>query len=164
MNKATGKVAEVADGSTQAGANFQQGTYSGDTYQQWNVSPVSSRIGGDFSYYSMKAAHSGKSPDIYNWSLDDGANIATWDDTSGANQQWYLEYAGDGWFYIRSRHSALCMEGSSGDNIVQRLKNDNDNLLWRFLPVDATVEFTAPAAPTNLTATANASSVSYNFV
>jgi len=160
VNKSSGMVAEVAGGSTQAGANLQQGNYSGATYQQWNVTPVDSRIGGDFSYFSMKAVHSGKSPDVFNWSLDDGGNLATWDDTKGSNQQWYLEYAGDGWFYIRSRHSALCMEASSEDsNIVQREKNNNDNLLWRFLPVDAKIEFVAPAAPTNLTATANSSSV-----
>ncbi|RKD90903.1 RICIN domain-containing protein [Mangrovibacterium diazotrophicum] len=159
VNKASGKVAEVADGSTTAGANLQQGTYANATYQQWNVAPVDSRIGGDFSYYTMTAVHSGKSPDVYNWSLNDGDNIATWDYTKGANQQWYLEYAGDGWFYIRSRHSALCLEGSSDNNIVQREKNINDNILWRFLPVDATVEFAAPAVPTNLTATGNASSV-----
>ncbi len=159
VNKATGMVAEVADGSTTAGANFQLGSYTEATYQQWNVAPVDSRIGGDFSYYTMTAVHSGKSPDIYNWSLNDGDNIATWDFAKGANQQWYLEYAGEGWFYIRSRHSALCMEGTSESNIVQREKSDSDNLLWRFLPIDATVEFSAPAAPSNLTATAQANSI-----
>lgn len=160
VNKATGMVAEVAGGATQAGANLQQANYSGATFQQWQVTPVDSRVGGDFSYYTMTAVHSGKAPDIYNWALDDGANIATWDDTKGANQQWYLEYAGDGWFYIRSRHSALCMEAASENaNIVQREKKDDDKLLWRFLPIDATVEFVAPAAPANLVAKANASSV-----
>jgi hypothetical protein len=103
---------EVAGGSVTAGANVRQNSIiiPGATYQQWNVTPVDSRIGGDFSYFTITAVHSGKSLDILNWSLYNGGNIIVWDDAKGANQQWYLEYAGDGWFYIRSRHSAKCIE------------------------------------------------------
>jgi len=163
VNKASGMVAEVAGGSSQDGANFLQGTYSGATYQQWDIKPVDTRIGGDFSYSSINAAHSGKSVDIYNWSLEDGGNIATWGDGKGANQQWFFDYAGDGWFYIGSRHSGLFLEGASDNNIVQRKKSENDNLLWRFLPVDATVEFNAPAEPANLEASVNAVSISLKW-
>ena len=168
VNRLSSKVMEVLASSTTSGANICQRTYKSGTNQQWNVTPVDSRVGGDFSYFTLTAVHSGKAPDVLNFSLDNGARVIQWDDTKGVNQQWYLEYAGDGWFYIRNRHSAKCMEVaapyvSDGAVIQQSAKNPTsataNGQLWRFLPIDATVEFKAPAAPTNLTATANAESV-----
>lgn len=164
VNRKSGKVMEVAYGGTNAGANVQQNTYKGNTYQQWNVTPVDSRIGGDFSYFTFTAAHSGKALDLLNWSLENGGNIHVWDDAKGGNQQWYLEYAGDGWFYIRSRHSAKCIEVTNGStsmgaNIQQKDKNEGTNQQWRFLPVGEPIEFNAPVAPSGLVAMANAESV-----
>nr|WP_321411023.1 RICIN domain-containing protein [uncultured Carboxylicivirga sp.] len=168
VNRNSGRVMEVASGSYTSGANIQQGTYNGGTYQQWNVTPVDIRIGGDFSYFTITAVHSGKSPDILNWSLDNGGNVISYDDAKGANQQWYLDYAGDGWFYIRSRHSSLCLDvynsaTYAGANIDQWEKNGGTNQQWRFLPVDAPIEFVAPAAPTELTAVNNGSSIRLNW-
>ncbi|MFC0877253.1 LamG-like jellyroll fold domain-containing protein [Saccharicrinis sp. FJH2] len=164
VNRNSKKVMEVAGGSTSNGANIQQGTSTGATYQQWNVTPVDTRIGGDFSYFTFTVANSGKSADIYNWSLDNSGNIALWDDTKGANQQWYLEYAEDGWFYIRSRHSAKCLHvanasSSAGANIMQWEKNGQPAQQWRFIPVGSPVEFTAPDNPQNLVATPQSESV-----
>ncbi|WP_167618779.1 RICIN domain-containing protein [Maribellus sediminis] len=164
VNRNSGKVMEVAGGSAAAGTNVRQATSNAATYQQWNVTPVDARVGGDFSYFSIKVVNSGKSIDVYNWSLENGGNIAIWDDTKGSNQQWYLEYAEDGWFYIRSRHSAKCLEvannsTANGANIQQWDVDGGTNQHWRFIPVDAPVEFDAPDAPTNLVATANAESV-----
>ncbi|HYX07111.1 MAG TPA: RICIN domain-containing protein, partial [Bacteroidales bacterium] len=168
VNRNSGLVMEVANGSTTAGANIRQGTNKGATYQQWNVTPVSSRIGGDFSYFTFTAVNSGKSPDVYNWSLENNGNIALWDNTKGANQQWYLEYAGDGWFYIRSRFSARCLQVANastvdGANIEQYEKNDNTNQQWRFIPAGTPVEFQAPSAPKNFVAAPNAESVLLNW-
>lgn len=156
VNRNSGLVMEVLSGSASNGANIRQATPTGASHQQWKVAPVPSRIGGDFSYFFVTAAHSNKSADVYNWSLDNGGNIAQWEKTNGANQQWYLDYAGDGWFYIRSRHSAKCLtvasaSTSAGATIVQWDKINGDHQQWRLLPVGAPVEFTAPDAPTNLT-------------
>lgn len=164
VNRGTGKVMEVADGAMQAGANLQQGNHTGATHQQWQVTPVDARIGGDFSYFSITALHSGKAPDILNFSLENGANIIVWDDTKSGNQQWYLDYAGDGWFYIRSRHSAKCLEvaggsAAAGANIQQWEKTGATHQQWRFLPLGAAIEFTPPSVSNNLTATAREASV-----
>lgn len=164
VNRKSGKVMEVAGGSANAGANVRQYNSTGATYQQWDVKPVDPLIGGDFSYFSFTAVHSGKAPDILNWSLEDGGNIIVWDDAKGVNQQWYLEYAEDGWFYIRSRFSSKCLEvasgaTSSGANIQQWRKDGDTNQQWRFIPVGAKVEFIAPTAPADLKATANAESI-----
>ncbi|VBB48367.1 conserved hypothetical protein [uncultured Paludibacter sp.] len=168
INRNSGKAIEVAFGYTTNGTNIFQRTYSGKTYQQWNVTPVDSRVGGDFSYFTLTAVHSGKTADVNNFSLDNGANVQQWDDNKSSNQQWYLEYAGDGWFYIRNRESAKCLEvvnGSLSDaaNIQQWEKDGGTNQQWRFLPVDVTVEFVAPSAPTDLIATPNAESIQLNW-
>ncbi len=168
VNKNSGKVMEVASGSTSDGANVTQNTYSGAAYQQWDVTPVSNRIGGGFSYFQIKDANGGKSPDVVNWSLDNGGNIAMYGAAFGENQQWYLEYVGDGWFYIRSRHSSLGLEvynslPFAGANIQQNKTYGGDNQKWRFLPVDAEVEFVAPSVPTDLAAVAKAESVELSW-
>ena len=150
------------------GANVQQGTYSGADYQQWDVVPVDSRVGGDYSYFSITSAMNGKTLDDVNWSLDNGGNIAMYGNGFGANQQRYLEYAGDNWFKIRSRHSTKCVDvmGAStldGANVAQWEPNGGANQEWRLLPVGAPIEFVAPTAPSNLTATVNASSILLNW-
>lgn len=164
VNRNSGKVMEVAGGSIDRGVNVQQGTYSGATYQQWDVTPVDSRVGGDFSYFTLSSAYSGKSPDIINFSLENGGNIIVWDNVKSSNQQWYFDYAEDGWFYIRSRHSAKCLDVDNssiadGGNIQQWEKNGGSNQQWRLLAVGAPIEFVSPSAPSNLVATAKAESI-----
>ncbi|MDA3878815.1 MAG: RICIN domain-containing protein [Prolixibacteraceae bacterium] len=164
VNRKSGKVMEVTAGSQIAGAGVRQAANTGASHQQWNVKPVSPRIGGDFSYFTITAEHSGKALDILNWSLENGGDIIVWDDAKGDNQQWYLDYAEDGWFYIRSRHSAKCLDvynasTINGAKIVQWEKNEGENQQWRFLLVDAAVEFDAPDKPQSLRAKANAVSV-----
>jgi len=164
VNRNSGKVMEVTAGSTVAGASLRQNTNIGATYQQWNVTPVDSRIGGDFSYFTFTAVHSAKAMDLLNFSLVNGGSIDAWDDTKSAAQQWYLDYAEDGWFYIRSRQSAKCIEVANastvaGASIQQWDKDGGTNQQWRFLPVGTTIEFVSPSAPGNLVATLNAASV-----
>jgi hypothetical protein len=164
VNRSTGKVIEIAGASANRGVNLQPGSYASALHQMWDVNPVDSRVGGDFSYYAITSAHSGKAADVLNWSLDDATNIIVWDDTKGANQQWYFQYVEDGWFHIRSRHSAKCLNVSAdGSTIIQSDVNGQAEQQWRFLPVDAEVEFVEPTAPTDLTLTANPGSVRLNW-
>ncbi|MFB6320593.1 RICIN domain-containing protein [Saccharicrinis sp. FJH54] len=156
VNRNSGKVMEISGGSGSLGANIQQGTSNGSKYQQWDVKPVDTRIVGDFSYVEIANVNSNTYPDVLNFSLDNGANIIAYNFIS-VNQQWYLEYAEDGWFYIRNRHSSKCLHvanasSSAGANIIQWDKNGQAAQQWRFIPVGAAVEFTAPDAPQNLVA------------
>ncbi len=165
VNRNSGKVLTVPLGYTTNGLNLNQSTFNATyKYQQWNVNPVDSRIGGDFSYFTFKNVSTAKVPDVINFSLDNNANVQQWDDTKGTNQQWYLEYAEDGWFYIRNRQSAKCLmvsnsSTSSGASIVQWDKTGVTSQQWRFVPVGAPIEFVAPGAPGNLVATPNAESI-----
>lgn len=168
VNRMSEKVMSVPLGATATGIALRQYTNTGATYQQWDVTPVDSRIGGDFSYFTLVNVNSNLAADVLNYSLNNGATIQQWTNTKGSNQQWYLEYSEDGWFYIRSRQSAKCLEvaspyTSSGAGIQQGEKNGGENQQWRFLPATAAVEFVAPAAPTNLIATANATSVKLDW-
>jgi len=164
VNRNSGKVVEVAGGATTTGAGIRQNANTGATYQQWNVTPVDSRVGGDFSYYTMTAVNSGLAMDLNNWSLSNGGGLITWTDTKGGNQQWYLEYASDGWFYIRNRHSGKCLD-VSGSSVANTASLNHWDFLgrtsqqWRLIPVGAPVEFVVPSAPGNLVATPNSLSV-----
>ncbi len=166
VNKNSGKVLMTASTSTADGTNIVQGTYSGSEHQQWDVTPVDSRIGGDFSYYEFRAVNSGKTLNDLNYSLDNGGNIILYNATESlsANEQRYLEYAGDGYFYIRSRHSSLCMDvanasSADGANVHQWEVTGGDNQLWKLLPIDAEIESTAPYANPALEVSANSESI-----
>jgi hypothetical protein len=162
VNRSTGKTLQVAGGSTTTGATMQQDTYTGATSQQFDVQPVRARVGGDFSYVSIEAAHSGKTLAVPGNSLVDGTVLVQGDTTNATKtQQWYLDYAGDGWFYVRNRWAAKCLDiAANGLDVMHQNKVANDQTQqWRLLPVGAPIEFVAPGAPTGLVATARAESV-----
>jgi hypothetical protein len=165
VNRNSQKVLEVAGASTANGATVRQNNYvAGAVHQQWNVVPVNPRVGGDFSYFKITAAYSGKSLDVYNFSLNNNDPINMYDDNNNNVQQWYLEYAEDGWFYIRSRFNAKCatISNNSTQNTAPLVHHDltgHHSQQWRFLPVDAPIEFDAPASPANLSAVAQGHSI-----
>ena len=134
-------------------------------YQQWIVTPIAKTCGDDFSYYSFTLNTDDEMVlDILNWNLNAGANVGVYNGGLGTNEQWYLEYAGEGAFYIRSRFSALCLDvqnGSAyaGSNIQMNTFTGEKSQQWRFIPTNVTPELTAPAAPTELSATGQGSSI-----
>ncbi|RYY07999.1 MAG: ricin-type beta-trefoil lectin domain protein, partial [Cytophagaceae bacterium] len=103
VNRNSGKVLELPGGATANGTALQQNTYGGAAYQQWSVRPISARSGGDFSYFTLVNAGTGKAADLLNYSLDNGGTIVAYDSANTGNQQYYFDYAGDGYFYIRNR-------------------------------------------------------------
>ena len=166
MSKATQRVV-AENGTTDGNTNISQMDYKGKKTQQWSITPVSSRIGGDYSFYDIKSVNDEKRINVLNFSLRAGGELISYNDNLNENEQWYLEYAGDGYFYIRSRWSALYMtlaqnSKADGVNIYQQAllaENKRDRQLWRIIPLDAECEIVAPAAPAGLTATARAASV-----
>lgn len=164
----------VENAYTHNGAYIRQRNFTGGTHQQWDMNPMPLIIGGDYSYFSLTAVHSGKAADLYNFNLNDGGDVRQWEvggTYGGANQQWFLDYVEDGWFYIRSRWSAKYLEvaGASTTDYanIQLWSSDADgsdyHRQWRLIPVGAAVEFSAPAAPTGLNATASQVSVALSW-
>lgn len=168
VNRNSGKVLQVPGGSTANDVVLQQTTYSGALYQQWDVQPLPNTFGGDYSYYTIRAAHSGVTADVQGGSYDNGAIIQQWNGGTNVFEQWILQYTTNGYFKIRTRwcNKVMGVSGAStasGAQIVQWDDNGTLDHEWRFIPTNAAVEFVPPPAPTGLTATANALSVQLNW-
>ena len=171
MNKKSSKLLMPRDGTASLGAQLCQGRkVSGKTYQQWSVTPVDSRVGGDFSYFHISnlGASDKLSLNVLNGSLSSGGNIILYN--AGDNlEQWYFQYAEDGYYYIISRHSGLCLEVSGGSKdegiavIQSTIIDGRDQQLWRLLPTDASCEKSKPDAPTNVKASPTGSTITLTW-
>ena len=54
INRSTQRAVEITQGNTAEGTNVKTGKFDASkAYQRWYVRPVSSRIGGDFSYFCI---------------------------------------------------------------------------------------------------------------
>jgi hypothetical protein len=159
----------VPSGSTANGVQLNQSAYVGALYQQWDVNPLPSTFGGDCSYFTIKAAHDGVTMDLNAFSYANGDPIQQWNGGTNLVEQWYLQYAGNGYFKIRSRWSDKVIgvfggSTSTGAPIVQWDDTGTLDQQWRLIPASvSTYDFVAPAAPTGVTATANAVSVKLNW-
>ena len=165
MNKAT-RMLVAEHGELNGNPNIAQTADNGKATTQWEVKPVGSSVDGDYSFYDIKSVNDGKHWDVLNFSTSSGANVISFGTgTPSTNQTWYLEYAGDGYYFIRNRESALYLTLTAsnriqGININQQARlDDPTRQLWRFLPLDAACETDAPATPSGLSATPLAAGV-----
>ena len=140
------------------------------TYDDWMVEPVSPRVGGDFGYFTIKNAMSKFPIDGWNWGLTSGSELRVFDGSLGDNEQWYIKYAGDGYYYIINRYSNLYLTASASSNgsVVNQSSlalSDAKRQLqqWRIIPVDAECETEAPSAPTGLQTTSQSASVTLSW-
>jgi hypothetical protein len=169
VNRNSGKVLEVPGASVNNGVVLDQATYTGALNQQWDVNPLPTTFGGDYSYFTIRAAHDGVTADLNNWSYANGAVIQQWNGGTNDLEQWYLQYTANGYFKIRSRWSTKVMgvSGGSVNSGAQILQWDDNGTLdheWRLIPAPiASYDFIAPAAPASMTATANGVSVQLNW-
>lgn len=169
VNRNSHLVLEVPGGSTGNGVQLDQNTYTSALFQQWDINPLSDRIGGDYSYFTIRAAHDGVTADNSSWSYANGNAIIQWNGGTNTVEQWYFQYAGNGYFKIRSRwtNKVVGVQGASvngGARIVQWDDTGSLDQQWRLIPAPvAAYDFVAPAAPTGLTASANALSVQLSW-
>lgn len=169
VNRNSGKVLEVPGAGTANGIQLDQTTYTGALNQQWDINPLPDRMGGDYSYFTIRAAHDGVTADLNNWSYANGAAIQQWNGGSNTLEQWYFQYTTNGYFKIRNRWSnkVVGVNGASTSNGALILQWDDNGTLdheWRLIPTPVTTyDFIAPAAPTAVTAAANAVSVQLNW-
>ncbi len=148
--------------------NITQMPYSSTyaaTHQQWMVEPVPSTVAGDFGYFLLRSVRDNtQMMDMKNWSTSAGGEVIGYAGDGGTNEQWFAEYAGAGNWYLRSRHSGLYLEIRNSSiykngYLQQGEFTGKANQQWRFMPVNAKLEQTAPAAPKGLKATAQSASV-----
>lgn len=169
VNRNSGKVLQVPNSSAANGVQLTQSTYTNGLNQQWDVNPLPNTFGGDYSYFTIKAAHSGVTVDVQGGSYDNGATIQQWNGGTNVFEQWILQYTTNGYFKIRTRwcNKVMAVNGTSTANGATILQWDDNGTLdheWRFIPTNAAVEFVAPPPPTGLAAVANARSVQLNWI
>lgn len=170
MNYATKGVVAV-NGTADGHPNISQMKYTGAKSQQWNIDLVDTRIGGDYSFYKITNVQNGKYMNVLNNSLSK-ANVISYDAKCASNEQWYLQYAGNGCYYIRNRESGLYLglaqkSTANNTNIQQATLAISDASrelqMWRILPLDAACELDAPAAPAGLEAESRPASVALRW-
>ncbi len=134
INRNSGKVLDVAGGSTADGAAVVQNTDTGSAAQQWQLT-------GDASgYLKVVNAGSGKVLEVPNASTTAGVQLDQWTDTGGTNQQWRVAAGSDGYVTITGRGSGLLadVESSStadGARVVQWPDTGAANQRWALVPV-----------------------------
>ncbi len=151
------------------GSTVSQQKYAGTDKQHWIVTPTQSipEMLGDFSFYNIESAANTKMRlNVRNYSTANNGEIIGWtQDYPSSNEQWYIEYAGNGYYYIRNRESALYLASrgtTATTGVVQVTKltgNAAKRMMWRFVPVDVDYETVAPAVPQGLSAKAAPASV-----
>ena len=168
VNKQTGNVVSwTSNGSGVLHQKFN----AGNKRQQWTVSPCSSRTGGDYSFYDIASVADPKVHiNVKNYSTDSGAETIAWtQDAPTSNEQWYLEYAGNGYYYVRNRESALYMAAANTTNTAKLIQTTmlpetaRSRMMFRFLPLDVDYETSSPSMPDGLTAEAHPASVTLKW-
>ncbi|MCF4122410.1 family 43 glycosylhydrolase [Antribacter sp. KLBMP9083] len=65
---------------------------------------------GSTNGQSIKNRYSNLCLDDYNWATNPGAEVRQWTCSTAAVQDWYLDYAAEGYFQIKNRNSGLCLD------------------------------------------------------
>lgn len=165
LNKVSGATGNVVS-YTSSGDVIKQSRYTGSKKQQWTVKPCSSRIGGDFSFYDIESVDNANiRMNVKDYSKSQADILAWTQDGPTSNEQWYLEYDGNGYYLIRNRESALYLASAGTSTMAKIIQTpeltgtNRDRMLFRFVPVDVTYETVAPAKPAGLLAESQSASV-----
>ncbi|WP_405859970.1 RICIN domain-containing protein [Streptomyces sp. NBC_00090] len=130
VNRASGKVLDVANQSTGDGASVIQWPWSGGTNQQWRLLP-------DYDgTFRLSNVHSGKVLDNPGTSMNSGHALDQWTDTDSPNQWWKLVPSGaSGHYHLVNGASGLRVDvenasTSDGAKIVQMPASSSASQEW----------------------------------
>ncbi len=169
VNKATGTYVLAAQNIA------LQKSFPKSKTQLWNIKWSDSRIGGDYSFIDIESASNSQlRMNVENFSTFDGANVIGYSQnaTPSTNEQWYLEYAGDGFYYLRNRETSLYLTSASSysSNGVRVRTNElyddmelRDRQKWRLLPEAVDYDKVAPQKPVGLSMKEQSASVSLKW-
>lgn len=137
----------------------------------WEVDPIPTNGQGDLGYFYLRwGANRNHVIDIQNWSTAAGGKMIGYPGGLGTNEQWHFEYAGNNYWYIRSRHSGLYLEvknSSTAQNglVIQAEYTGKANQQWRFMPAAQSplLELQAPDAPQGVSAQINSASIQLSW-
>ncbi|PKB15135.1 RICIN domain-containing protein [Flavobacterium sp. 5] len=129
-HKGTNQCLEVADNSSQPGANVQQNTDSGNDSQRWTIT-----LESDGSYKILNKS-SKQCLEVDNGSLQPDANVQQGTDLGIDAQHWNLEAMTDGYFKITHKGTDQCLEVDQNSNVPlanvkQYTDNGSDGQRWK---------------------------------
>ena len=132
VNRGSGKALDVSD--TGNAASVQQRTRTGSADQRFRF------VDSGGGHYRLKAQHSGKVLDVYNYSTADGAAIVQRSDLNGANQQFRLASSTDGYVRLINRNSGKAVEiqdasTADGAKVVQHADRAGADQQWQLVRV-----------------------------
>jgi alpha-L-fucosidase 2 len=136
VNRNSGKVLGVQNGSLADAAAIVQQTDTGAASQSWQVVDVGS------GYVKLVNRNSGKVVDVNGASTADGAPTIQYRDHGGANQQWQLLTTG-GYTRLMNRNSGKVLDvyqrsAADGAAVVQWTDNGGANQQWTMPAVTGT--------------------------
>ncbi|MGM0375642.1 MAG: RICIN domain-containing protein [Bacteroidota bacterium] len=136
---------DKSDRSRKNGANVQLWDLDDGDDRKFKFIPA----GG--GYYYIQAQHKKMNLDVHGcfddkwfcdtYKKDKGANVQVWSAGSSKPQQWKLEQASKGRFYIKNRYSGKYLDASNsnvnknGCNVMQWNKDSNTNKQWELVDV-----------------------------
>ena len=131
VNRRSGKVLDVASGSTADGAKIIQQGWSGSENQQWRLLPAAD------GSVRLAARHSGKVLDSPG-SSGQGAQLIQWQDNNSDNQHWKLVDAGSGYVRLVNVRNGLCADvesgsGADGAPVIQWPVGSGTNQQWQIV-------------------------------
>ncbi|REE89063.1 galactan endo-1,6-beta-galactosidase [Paenibacillus taihuensis] len=134
VNRNSGKLMDVSQGSTSDGADVIQWTDNSGYNQQWQF--VSTGSG----YYKLVNRNSGKVLDVSGQSTADGGNVIQYTDNGGTNQQWLPVQSG-GYYKFVNRNSGKVMDvsgqsTSDGGDVIQYTDTGGNNQQWQLVKVN----------------------------
>ena len=114
----------------------------------WTDTPNSVRYGDvDLGnsvgpYYKLVNRRSGKALDVYQASLQDGANLVQWADNGGPNQRWHVTDVGGGYRTLFGQNSGRVLSiwqtsTADGANAVQWVENSGGDQQWELVAAGA---------------------------
>ncbi|GCF09931.1 RICIN domain-containing protein [Dictyobacter arantiisoli] len=134
VNRNSGKVLDVSNASTTAGAAIDQWTDNGGASQQWNLSAP-----GYGFYDNLINNHSGQLLDVANGATTDGAAVIQWTSNGGNNQQWSIVSVDNGLYYkLVNRNSGKVLDvannsTAAGASVDQWTDNGGSNQQWSLI-------------------------------
>lgn len=136
VNKNSGKVLDVLDGSVDNAAQIVQWTDNGSLSQQWYLVDV----GG--GYKKIVNVKSGRALDVKDESKEDGGVLIQYTSNGGYNQHWKFTDIGDGYYKISSRHCGKLIDvrkwSTEDGGIIQQWSDaGGTNQHWKLVLVSS---------------------------
>lgn len=118
------------------------GSNSNNNNQSNNNNNTPQGAFNSYTQYKLVNRNSGKVLDVQYGSKDNGANVLQYTYQGNANQKWYLEPTGDGYYYIKNAYTGKVADvsGKSKDNngdVIQWTNNGGANQQWKIEATDS---------------------------